>query len=85
MDFNIANLPDGTQIRFLDMPSIQHTPMTAEQQAEYDRLIPKLREMSKNCVVSAHTVVDGHPRERVLIQMRRTILAKINAIAKGEQ
>lgn len=85
MDFNIANLSDGTQIRFLDMPSIQHTPMTADQQAEYDRLIPKLRELSKDCIVPAHTVVDGQPHERVLVQMKRTILAKINAIAKGEQ
>lgn len=83
--FNVADLPDGTQIRFLDMPPIEHKPLAAEQQAEYDRLMPKLRELTKGVTVSAFTVVDGKSNERVLVQMRRTTLDKINAIAKGEQ
>lgn len=85
MNFNTANLPDGTQIRFLDMPATQYPQPTAEQQAEYDRLIPKLRELSRGCVVSAHRVVDGAPVERVQLHMQRTTLDKIIAIAKGEQ
>ena len=85
MNFNTANLPDGTEIRFLDMPDVQYPPMTAEQQAECDRLLPKLRELAKGCIVSAHRVVDGKSVGRVQLQMQRTTLDKIRAIAEGEQ
>ncbi|QZE60247.1 hypothetical protein pEaSNUABM35_00330 [Erwinia phage pEa_SNUABM_35] len=83
--FNIAKLPDGTQVRFLDMPDVQYPPMTDEQRSQCEALYGKARELAKNVTVSGFTVVDGLPNERVQIQMRRTTLDKINAIAKGEQ
>lgn len=83
--FNIANLPDGTQIRFLDMPAVQYPPMTDEQRAQCDSLFGKARELAKDVNVSGFTLVDGKPDARVQVRMRRTTLDKINAIAKGEQ
>lgn len=84
MAANFTSLPDGTQIRFLDMPAFEHKSLAAEQQKQYDELMPKIRELPKNTVVSAHRVVDGKPVERVQLQMSRTTMDKINAIAKGE-
>ncbi|QZE56530.1 hypothetical protein pEaSNUABM3_00333 [Erwinia phage pEa_SNUABM_3] len=85
MDFNLGCMSDDTQIRFLDMPVLEHKQLTAEQHKQYGELMPKIRELSKHCIVSAHRVVDGKPVERVQLQMSRTTLDKINAIAKGEQ
>ena len=75
---NFTSLPADTQIRFLDMPPVEHKPLTAE-------LLPKVRGQSKNIVVSAHRIVDGKPVERMQIRMARKTLDTINAIAKGEQ
>lgn len=83
--FNIANLPDGTMVRFLDMPAVQYPPLTDEQRGQCDALMVKARELTKDVSVSGFTIVDGKPDARVQIQMRRTTLDKINAIAKGEQ
>ena len=84
MATNFTSLPDDTQIRFLDMPAFEHKPLTAEQQKQYDELMPKIRELSNHCTVSAHRIIDGKPVERVQLQMSRTTMDKINAIAKGE-
>lgn len=77
MTANFTDLPADAQIRFLDMPQIEHKPLAAE--------LPKVRELSKNIVVSAHRVVDGKPVGRVQLLMARKTLDTINAIAKGEQ
>lgn len=82
---NFTSLPADTQIRFLDIPSLEQKPLTAEQQAQYADLLPEMRGVSKNTVVSAHRIVDGKPVERVQLLMARTTLDTINAIAKGEQ
>lgn len=82
--FNTAKLPDGTMVRFLDMPDRQYPPLTTEQRGQLDALCVRARELSKDVTVSGFTVVDGQPNERVQMRMRRTTLDKINAIAKGE-
>ncbi|QYW03635.1 hypothetical protein pEaSNUABM34_00333 [Erwinia phage pEa_SNUABM_34] len=79
------NLSIGTQVRFLDMPVFQHPPMTEEQRKQYEALMAKGRELSKNVTVSAFSVVDGKPAERVQVQMSRTTLDKINAMHSGDQ
>lgn len=83
--FNIANLPDGTMLRFLDMPDVQHPPMTDAQRSQCDAIMSRARLLTKDVTVSGFTVVDGKPNERVTLKMRRSTLDKINAIAKGEQ
>lgn len=85
MDWNFGKLPDGTQIRFLDMPAIEHKPMTAEQQAEYDELIPKLREMSKRCTLSAHRIVNSERVGRMTLCMPRYLMNQMRTIAKEKR
>ncbi|QZE59238.1 hypothetical protein pEaSNUABM18_00335 [Erwinia phage pEa_SNUABM_18] len=83
--FNVSNLPDGTMVRFLDMPAVQYPPLTEEQNSQCESLYGQARELAKNVNVSGFTVVEGKLNERVQVQMSRTTLDKINAIAKGEQ
>ncbi|QYW03294.1 hypothetical protein pEaSNUABM14_00335 [Erwinia phage pEa_SNUABM_14] len=85
MMFNNAKWSDGTMLRFLDMPDVQHPPMTEEQHKQYEALMAKGRELSKNVTVSAFSVVDGKPAKRVQVQMSRTTLDKINAMHSGDQ
>jgi hypothetical protein len=78
--FNVANLSDGTQIRFLDMPAIEIKPVTAEERESHAGLMCSLREMCRDVAVPA--VYGG---QHVQLVMKRTTLDKINAIVKGEQ
>ena len=78
--FNVANLSDGTQIRFLDMPAIKIKPVTAEERESHAGLLCSLREMCRDVTVPA--VYGG---QHVQLVMKRTALDKINAIVKGEQ